>query len=48
MDIYEYLKNNLPGIHNPILNEFQDNMRRYLKELISIRIDYMDKNGKRK
>ena len=41
---YECLKNN----HNSASNQLQNRTRRYLKELTSARVDYVDKKGERK
>jgi hypothetical protein len=48
VDTYECLKDNLPGPDKSTSNKLQDRVRRYLKELTSARVDYVDKKGRRK
>jgi hypothetical protein len=46
-DTYECLKNNLQEPNNSTSNQLQDPVRRYLKELMSARVDYVDKRGRK-
>jgi hypothetical protein len=50
VDTYECLKNNLQEPYNSTSNNLRDSVRRYLKELMRTRVDYvdMDKRGTRK
>jgi len=47
-DTYECLKNNLQEPDDTTSNQLQNSVRRYLKELRSAKVDYVDKTGKRK
>jgi hypothetical protein len=47
-DTYECLKNSLQEPEDSASNQLRSSTRRYLKELTSARVDYVDKNGKRK
>ena len=47
-DTYECLRNNISEPYNSRSNQLQNRVRRYLKELTSARVDYVDKNERRK